>query len=163
MDTEHAGRERESGAGANARTPGDILPDASVKFADIGQLWKAYRSLQAEFTRKCQRLSELERAGRKSGTPLAEEPKGSALRSGGADGGRKKHPRPGIFFACAETAARKRGRRFPLFLRERESFPIRKGVGAKIPIPNAGRAGAATRRGILSRTRPAGNGSSGST
>lgn len=75
----------------------------------------------------------------------------------------KNNPRPGIFFACAETAARKRGRRFPPFLRERESFPIRKGVGAKIPIPNAGRAGAATRRGILSRTRPAGNGSSGST
>ena len=61
MDTEQAGRETEKGVRGRERTPGDALPDASVKFADIGQLWKAYRSLQAEFTRKCQRLSELER------------------------------------------------------------------------------------------------------
>lgn len=120
MDTEQAGRERESGAGAKAQTPGDILPDASVKFADIGQLWKAYRSLQAEFTRKCQRLSELERAGRKSGTPLAEEPKGSALRSGGADGGRKKQPSAGDFFRVRRDGGSE----------EREAFsPLFEGTG----------------------------------
>ena len=98
MDTEQAGRETEKGVRERERTPGDALPDASVKFADIGQLWKAYRSLQAEFTRQCQRLSELERAGRETGTPRAEEPKGSALRSGGAEGARKKQPSAGDFF-----------------------------------------------------------------
>ena len=46
---------------------------ASMKFKDYGQLEQAYRCLQAEFTRKCQRLSELERAGRSSTTPSPEQ------------------------------------------------------------------------------------------
>ena len=163
MDTEQAGRERESGAGAKAQTPGDILPDASVKFADIGQLWKAYRSLRRSLLENVSGCPSSNGRGGYPETRWRRNPRAPRFVRAAPMAGEKNNPRPGIFFACAETAARKRGRRFPLFLRERESFPIRKGVEEKIPIPNAGRAGAATRRGILSRTRPAGNGSSGST
>lgn len=61
-----AGPER---AAAQDREPEGAV---SMKFKDYGQLERAYRSLQAEFTRKCQRLSELERAGRATTTPRAE-------------------------------------------------------------------------------------------
>lgn len=44
------------------------------KFADKHELLKAYNALQAEFTKRCQRLKELERELSEKKTPSEEEP-----------------------------------------------------------------------------------------
>ena len=93
MDGEQARREGIAGTETRGADLPDRLPagdsdaEASLPFQNVGQLKKAYRSLLAEFTRKCQRLSELERAGRETATPRAEQPSGSADRSGGVGSG----------------------------------------------------------------------------
>ena len=60
--TESAGERMEDRA--NATQSGDVSQDAPTvlgKFKDVDALYKAYSSLQAEFTRRSQRLKELEK------------------------------------------------------------------------------------------------------
>ena len=117
MDTEQANVARTEGAEDGEHVlrqagngSGPQQDGVSVPFRDVGQLWKAYRSLQAEFTRKCQRLSELERAGRETGTPRAEEPQGSASRSGSAGGAREGQPSAGDPVGVSPTGGAGSGR-----------------------------------------------------
>ena len=58
--TEGAGEEmvKENGVGTDCRTDAPTLPS---KFKDVSALARAYSALQAEFTRRSQRLKELER------------------------------------------------------------------------------------------------------
>ena len=87
--------EIEQAADGTGETPAHAEA-VSMKFKDVGQLWKAYQSLEAEFTRKCQRLAELERRERtSSGIPAADQAEAPAPRSEGAGGAPGKQPSAG--------------------------------------------------------------------
>lgn len=74
-------------AGARAGN-GDMPAQASTdlgKFKDVSALLKAYDSLQAEFTRRSQRLKELERQTQELGNSDAQEISAQVLAQGGAE------------------------------------------------------------------------------
>ena len=59
--TESAGESMEDSANATQSDVSQEAPTALGKFKDVDALYKAYSSLQAEFTRRSQRLKELEK------------------------------------------------------------------------------------------------------
>lgn len=64
----------EAAESADANAEKDICSALPAKFKDVNALAEAYNSLQAEFTRRCQRLKELEMRARKFSKADSKQP-----------------------------------------------------------------------------------------
>lgn len=62
LNVEQTGVAADEAAEAEEKTSDDGTNASYGKFKDAAALYKAYESLQAEFTKRCQRLKELETA-----------------------------------------------------------------------------------------------------